>query len=166
MFETNLTFRLDELEMQLVSPGGDTLTPSQGGLLSLPLERENHIAFIGQSLSIAAIRSATLALSLIINLIWIDWLLRTARSDEIGLIDARFRNYLVPVHSGELTSGPIFDVETITALARVADHNGTPILRGEAGSYYVVDGTRVYRYSVTAVDTSSAEVQTNGRRRP
>ena len=47
VFETNLTFRLDELEMQLVSPGGDTLTPSQGGLLSLPLERENHIAFIG-----------------------------------------------------------------------------------------------------------------------
>lgn len=159
VFATNLVFRLDELEMQLVEPGGDTLTPSQGGLLSLPLERENRIAFVGQSLSIAALRAVTLALSLMINVMWIEWLLRTARGDETSLIDARYRSYLVPVRTAELTSGLIFDVETITALARVADHTGAPILRGEGGAYYVVDGTRIYRYSVVAIETSFAEVQ-------
>lgn len=148
VFATSLVFRLDELEMQLVAPERDTLTPTQGGLLSVPLTRDNHIAFVGQSLSIAALRAATLALALIVNVLWIDWLFRIARSNEASLIDSRYRSYLVRVRTPELTSALTFDVETITALARLADHTGAPILREDGGAYYVVDGRSVYRYSV------------------
>ncbi len=157
VFAAKLEFKLDDLEMYLAVPGGDTLAPSQGGLLSVPLERDNNIDVLGQSLSVAAIRAVALALTLIIAALWIDWLLRAARGDETSLIERRYRNYLLPVRTAELTSGLIIDVESINALARIADHTGAPILHRDGGVYHVVDGTRVYRYIVTAIEASHIE---------
>jgi signal peptidase I len=159
VFAAILEFKLDDLEMYLAAPGGDALTPSQGGLLSVPLERANHIDILGQSLSIAGVRAVAMALTLIIAALWIGWLLRTARGDETSLIERRYRGYLLPVRTAELTSGLIIDVESINALARIADHTGAPILHGDGDEYHVIDGTRVYRYKVTAIDAGHPEAR-------
>jgi signal peptidase I len=158
VFATSLEFKLDDLEMHLATPGGTALTPTQGGLLSIPVERENTITLLGQSASVAAVRAAALALALITFAVWIDWLVRAARSDESSLIERRYRTYLLPVRTGMPASELVIDVESITALARIADHTGAPMLHGEPGVYHVVDGTRVYRYQVAALEAVHAEV--------
>ncbi|MEY2447668.1 MAG: hypothetical protein QOH79_1144, partial [Acidimicrobiaceae bacterium] len=70
VFAANLEFKLDATEMHLATPGGNALTPSQGGLLSLPRQVENHFDFLGQSPSIAAVRALALAFILIIVALW------------------------------------------------------------------------------------------------
>ena len=144
------------------SPEVTLLTPSQGGLLSLPIERANHIDLLGQSLSVAAMRAVTLALSLLVAALWLDTMVRSARADETSRIDRRYRNYLLPVRTTELTSGLTIDVGSITALARIADHTGAPMLRGDGGVYHVVDGTRVYRYAVSALATEPSDPDSDG----
>lgn len=156
-FAASLEFTLDDLEMRLTAPEGDTLTPSQGGLLSSPVDRPGEIRVLGQSLSVAALRALALALALIIAALWIDSLYQTSRADEAGLIERRYRNYLLPVRTAQLTAGVVIDVETVAALARIADHTGAPILRVEDGGYYVIDGTRAYRYTVDRVGTGPME---------
>jgi hypothetical protein len=158
LFAPTLEFKLDATEMHLAAPEGDALTPSQGGLLSVPRTAENHFDLLGQSPSIAAVRAAALAFALIVAALWLDMLLRAARSDETSLIERRYRNYVLPVRADELTSEVVIDVESIAALARIADHTGAPMLRGGAGAYHVVDGTRLYRYQVLAIDESHADV--------
>ena len=158
VFATSLEFKLDDLEMYLATPGGTALTPTQGGLLSLPVKRENTITALGQSASVAAVRAAALALALITFAVWIDWLVRAARSDESSLIERRYRTYLLPVRTGMPASDLVIDVESIAALARIADHSGAPMLHGEPGVYHVVDGARVYRYRVAALEAVHAEV--------
>ena len=158
VFATALEFKLDDLEMHLATPGGTALTPSQGGLLSLPVERENTITVLGQSASVAAARAAALALILITLAVWIDWFVRAARSDESSLIERRYRTYLLPVRTGMPASDLVIDVESIAALARIADHTGAPMLHGEPGVYHVVDGARLYRYRVAALDAVHVEV--------
>jgi hypothetical protein len=153
VFAPNLEFRLDSTQMHLAAPGGNALTPSQGGLLSLPRTTANHIDIFGQSLSIAAFRAAALAFFVVIAALVLDTLLRTAKADETSLIERRYKNYLLPIRSAELTAGLVIDVDSITALARVADHAGAPMLQGGAGAYHVVDGTRVYRYRVPVIDS-------------
>lgn len=149
VFEAALAFELTDLEMHLSSPGGDTLTPSQGGLLSLPVQRLNHLVILGQSLSIAALRAVALGLLLLLAAVWVDWLIRARRGDEQSLIERRYRSYLLPVHAGPVWSGPVVDVVSIAALARLADHADAPMLRGDDGTYQVIDGSRVYRYTST-----------------
>jgi hypothetical protein len=110
-------------------------------------------------LSIAALRAASLAFSLIVAALWLDTLLRAARSDETSRIERRYKNYVLPVRAAELTSELVIEVESIAALARIADHTGAPMLRRGAGAYHVVDGTRVYRYQVLALDASHTDAQ-------
>jgi hypothetical protein len=160
LFATSLEFKLDDLEMHLATPGGQALTPSQGGLISVPVERENHITLLGQSASVAAARAAALALALITLAVWVDWLVRAAKSDESSLIERRYRTYLLPVRTGAPMAELVIDVESIAALARIADHSGAPMLHGEPGVYHVVDGARVYRYRVAALEAAHAEVAT------
>ena len=157
VFATNLEFKLDATEMHLAAPGGSALTPSQGGLLSVPRQAENQLNVLGQSLSIAALRAIAIAFALIVAAVWVDTLLRTARADESSLIERRYRNYLLPVRAAELTSELVIDVESIAALARIADHTGAPMLRPRAGAYHVVDGSRVYRYRILAIDVTPTE---------
>ncbi|MEY2426972.1 MAG: hypothetical protein QOI61_2544 [Actinomycetota bacterium] len=156
-FATNLEFKLDATEMHLATPGGAALTPSQGGLISIPRDVENTLDVLGQSFSIAAVRAVALAFILLVVGFWVDMLLRARRADEASLIERRYRNYLLPVRSSELSSEVVIDVDSITALARIADHTGAPMLHGQAGAYHVVDGTRVYRYRVVAIDVPSSE---------
>jgi hypothetical protein len=157
LFSPTLEFKLDADEMHLATPGGNTLTPSQGGLLSLPTQRQNDVSLLGQSLSIALLRAIALGLTLLVAALWIDSLVRMARADESTLIERRYRNYLLPVRAAELATGLVIDVESIAALARLADHTGAPMLRGAGGAYYVVDGNRVYRYSVIAIEAHHVE---------
>jgi hypothetical protein len=159
LFAPDLEFRLNDTEMDLATPGGNALTPSQGGLLTLPRTSANHFEILGQSLSIAAARAASLAFALLIAALWLDTFLRTAQSDETSLIERRYRNYVLPVRAKELTSELVIDVESIAALARIADHTGGPMLRhGDDDAYYVVEGPRVYRYRVLALDAVHTDV--------
>jgi hypothetical protein len=157
VFAASLEFTFDDLEMHLATPGASALTPSQGGLLSVPVERENHVALLGQAPSVAAVRAVAIGLLLLMAALWIDWLIRSARSDEPTLIQRRYRTYLLPVRSAELTSGFVIDVESISALARIADHTGAPMLHTDSGVYNVIDGDRVYRYSVAAIEVAHAK---------
>jgi signal peptidase I len=155
-FVAPLEFKVDATSMHLATPGGNALTPSQGGLLSLPRQAENHFDLLGQSFSIAMVRAVALALILIVAALWVDMLVRASRADETSLIERRYRNYLLPVLA-EPASEMAIDVDSITALARIADHSGAPMLQGRPGVYHVVDGPRVYRYRVVAIDVPSSE---------
>ena len=157
-FAATLPFVVDDREMRLVAPGRDALTPSRGGLLTLPLESENRIDVLGHPLSISAIRVVAVGLMLIVAASWIDWLLWAAHCDETRLIERRYRNYLMPVRGAELTSGHIIDVEQMTGLVRVADFTGSPILKGN-GSYHVVDGTQVYTVAPAVVGDREASAE-------
>lgn len=155
-FAATLSFTLDALEMHLAAPSGDALTPSKGGLLGVPTERENHIELLGQSPSVAGARAVAIALALVLGALWCDWMWRTSRSDERSLIQRRYRTYLLPVRAPELTSGIVIDVETMAGLARIADHAGAPVLQSDGGVYGVVDGDRLYRYRALTLETSCA----------
>ncbi|MEY2450014.1 MAG: hypothetical protein QOH79_3490, partial [Acidimicrobiaceae bacterium] len=74
-----------------------------------------------------------------------------------SLIERRYRNYLLPVRA-EPASETVIDVDSITALARIADHTGAPMLQGRAGAYLVVDGARVYRYEVLALHAAGRQL--------
>ena len=157
-FEATLPFVLDDHEMRLVAPGHNTLTPSRGGLLSVPLDGVNHVTVLGRPLSVSALRVVAVGLMLIVVASWIDWMLWAATCDEASLIERRYRNYLMPVRGTELTSGNVIDVEKMTGLVRVADFTGSPIL-SSAGSYHVADGTQVYRYTVAGPVVSHPEAR-------
>ena len=157
VFAPNLEFKLDDTEMHLATPGGSALTPSQGGLLSLPREVESHFEVLGLSVTIAALRAVVLALVLIVAAVWLDTLVRAGRADETSLIERRYRNYLLPVRAGDALGEMVIDVDSITSLARIADHTGAPMLHARAGAYHVVDGTRVYRYRVVAIEASALD---------
>lgn len=148
-FEATLDFKLDDLEMQLATPGADVLTPVQGGLLSRPVQSPNEATVLGVTMSIAALRGVSVAIALVVAALWLGWLARVLRGDEPGSIDRRYRSYLLPVHGAELSHGHRVVADSIGALARIADHAGAPILKSDSGVYYVVDGGLVYSYGET-----------------
>ena len=159
-FAPSLDFRLDELEMYLVEPGQDALNPVQGGLITTEVERRGEVRVLGQSISTGALRAGSLGLLVILLALLAESVHGSMRSrDESKLIQRRYRNYLLPLRSIELTQSAIVDVESIAALARLADHTAGPILSAGPGSeaYYVVDGPRVYRYrAAVALDVAEA----------
>ncbi len=154
-FAASLSFNLDDTAMYLDAPGPDALAPAQGGLLSIATTVENDLRVLGRSLPVPALRLAAAAVALIIAALWLDWLRRARRDAETDLIERRYRHYLLPVSSDVPSLQPAIDVESMADLARLADHAAAPILRGANGSYDVVDGARLYRYTVaesTAAD--------------
>ena len=153
-FVSKLEFDLSELEMYLSTPGPETMQPIQGGLLTTAVERRGTVGLLAFSVPVSALRAGSLGLLVVLGALLAESVLRSLRAnDESTLIERRYRNYLLPLRSMELTEAAIVDVESIAALARLADHTAGPILSAGAGTgaYYVVDGPRVYRYRATTV---------------
>ena len=164
VFSPALDFELEELEMHLATPGQDAMNPVQGGLLTTSIESPGEVRLLGQSLSTGMLRAGSLGLAVIVAALLLESVVGSVRNrDESKLIQKRYRSYLLPLRSIELTDAAIVDVESIAALARIADHTAGPILSAGPGgdAYYVVDGPRVYRYGVTAaIDATVVEPPT------
>ena len=153
-FVSKLEFELSDLEMHLAAPGADTLQPVQGGLVTTSLERAGSVRVLGQTIPVSALRAGSLGFLVVLGALLAESVARSFRTkDESLLIERRYRNYLLPLRSMEIAETAVVDVESIAALARLADHTAGPILSGGpgSGSYYVVDGPRVYRYRATPV---------------
>ena len=153
-FVSKLEFELNDLEMHLAAPGPETMQPIQGGLLTTDVEERGTVGLLALSIPISALRAGSLALLVVVGALLAESVARSVRTnDESLLIERRYRNYLLPLRSMELSEAAIVDVDSIAALARLADHTAGPILSAGpgTGAYYVVDGPRVYRYRATTV---------------
>lgn len=146
VFTSKLEFNLDEREMYLADTRS-ALTSSAGGLLSIASTRPRSLALLGRDIPVPSVRIAALAIAAIVLGLWTEWLIRSLRGDETGLIDRRYRAQLLPVRSSEPAPVPIVEVERMADLARMADQVGAPILRRLDGCYDVAAGLTTYRYT-------------------
>jgi signal peptidase I len=153
-FVSKLEFDLSDLEMHLSAPGPETMQPIQGGLITTAVERRGTVDVLAASIPVSAFRAGSLAALVVVGALLAESVARSMRTkDESLLIERRYRNYLLPLRAMELSEATVVDVDSIAALARLADHTAGPILRAGPGSgvYYVVDGPRVYRYRAARV---------------
>ena len=165
-FDPALEFQLEELEMRLAVPSEESLRPTEGGLLTTVVQRPGEVKLLGKSMSTGMLRGGAVGTLILLAALVGEAVLGSSRhGDEARLIQRRYRNYLLPLRSMELSESTIVDVESIAALARVADHTSGPILSAGPGSdsYYVVDGPRVFRYrtspAIGAVDVAAVDVE-------
>ncbi|MGZ8635776.1 MAG: signal peptidase I [Actinomycetota bacterium] len=162
-FGPELRFFLDRLQLQLepegASPIGeevvDPLNPVAGGLLKAEVTSPRTFSLLGTEVGLEPLRTAA-AVVLGVALLGLALLgirrLRSSRRGEPALIEARYGQWLVPVHAGGgASAGKSVQVESFDSLVRLATHYGHIVLH-QAGdgfhAYSVEESGVTYRYLV------------------
>jgi signal peptidase I len=164
-FAPELRFFLDPLQLQLEPAGAapigeevvDPLHPAAGGLLKTRVTEPRTFSVFGTELGLEPLRTGAAALlgACLLGLAVIGLLrLRSARRGEPARIEARYGQWLVPVHAGPgSVVGKTVQVESFDSLVRLATHYGHVVLheRGDGfDAYAVEEGGVTYRYVVAA----------------
>ncbi len=163
-FVPQLRFMLDPLELQLEPAGSapvgqevaDPIHPASGGLLKVTAQEPRSFSVFGLDLRLAPLRAAALALFAISAAGWLWVALRrriSARHGEAAGIEARYGQFLVPVHAGAGSATErTVQVDTFDALIRLANHYGHVVLHEEGAgfhAYSVEEDGVTYRYLVS-----------------
>jgi hypothetical protein len=164
-FSPRLTFRLDQLQLQLVQGSGNTtdaLRPSKQGLLKRARSVPNTISLLGLTLAIAPTRwlaLSGLALGLAGALALGLPMLRVGQADEATRIRLKFGALLVATQAMTLKADDrVIDVATIDDLAKLAERESRMILcqsSDNAHRYFVQDGDVTYRYQIADLDNTA-----------
>jgi hypothetical protein len=162
-FAPELRFFLDELQLQLEPPGSaplgeevvDPVHPGSGGLLKTTTREPRTFSFLGFDLGIVPLRAvALIVLLLSAGGLAAIFLVRriSARSGEAAAIEARYGQFLVPVHAGApAPRGRMVQVESFDSLLRLANHYGHVVLHEEGDgfhAYSIEENGVTYRYLV------------------
>lgn len=166
-FSPPLDFVLSDGELSLVSasstpgPAGTSapsypeLTADRSGSVGIPVRVPARMAILGRSVGVTAARRVGLGgllLALAAAAVGGVWVARRRRLDEPARIRATYGHDLVTVCASPATHAPlVVDVETFSALARVAERYECVILEhahGAGHAYYVESGATVYRYGL------------------
>jgi hypothetical protein len=160
-FEPRLGFLLDDLQLQLApdasvvagEDAADPLEPATGGLLEVSRTVPRTIGVLGAELRLEPLRSVglvLLGLGIVGLLVALARRLRAARRGEPALIEARYGQWLVPIHTnGGCAPDRVVEVESFESLLRLADHYGHVVLhdlREDGHTYVVEEGGVTYRY--------------------
>jgi len=161
VFEPRLGFLLDDFQLQM-EPGSpalpgerpaDPLEPAAGGLIKVSREVPRTLGALGAELGLEPLRAVAAVLALLGGaglLVAFVRRLRAARRGEPALIEARFGQWLVQVHTnGGYSPQKVVEVESFESLLRLANHYGHMVLHDlrEDGHVYVVEeGGVTYRY--------------------
>jgi signal peptidase I len=164
-FAPALALDLDGLRLQIARPA-DGAPPN--GLVrakSTPASRSERLALGAFGLRVPVARARLLALAiagggLVVGLVGGLLLLLGRRGDEVGAIERRYGDMIVPIAAGGRPAGVERQVTTIDALARLAERYERLILheqRNGQHSFLVEEGGLVYRY-----DAGLEPASTNG----
>jgi signal peptidase I len=151
-FAPALLFELDDLRLQpsLDGEGVGPLAPRETGSGTAVVPATLSLGRI--SLEVAAARRVALAgLALALLAAGVALVARRRGGGDDG--SRRYEHLIVPVASRRVEERTVTDLESLDALARVAEHAGRLILRLEDGrgrAYLVEDGGSVYRYRTEA----------------
>jgi signal peptidase I len=161
-FSPRLTFRLDQLQLQLLQGSGttaDALRPSKQGLLKRARTVPNTISLLGLTFAIAPARwlaLSGLALGLAGALAVGLPMLRAGQADEATRIRLKYGALLVAAQAMTFKADDrVIDVATIEDLAKLAERESRMILhehRDKADRYFVQDGDVTYRYQIVDLD--------------
>lgn len=169
-FAPELRFFLDPLQLQLEPAGAapigeevvDPLHPVAGGLLKTRVTEPRTFPLFGTELGLEPLRTAAAAL-LGVCLLGLAVVgvarLRSARRGEPARIEARYGQWLVPVHAGGGAAGKTVQVETFDSLVRLATHYGHVVLHevGDGFDAYSIEESGVtYRYLVASGSTNGS----------
>jgi signal peptidase I len=162
-FAPPLTFRLDELQMQIAGdtagPGeiSDPFKPVQTGHLSQSTQAANTILLLGWQLPVSSARWLAVAglVMAVVGGVGLGWLLiKTGQSSQISRIESKYGPLLVAVRNSDWleSGGQMIEVAAMEDLARLAEREGSMILhlaRGSSHDYFVQNGRVTYRYHHT-----------------
>jgi hypothetical protein len=154
VFAPTLDLQLDELVLALQNGSADKITPAKGGLLSATREVPSRVSFLMADLDVSALRRASLVLLLVGALVLIaehSRFRRDTEGDEAAMATA-LGITVVPVATVGTPDGNVCAVRTLQELVPIAQVFGLPVLQltDGSGSYVVLHGTTIYRYTPMA----------------
>ncbi|MDP9350461.1 MAG: signal peptidase I [Chloroflexota bacterium] len=165
-FAPRLDFRLDPLQLQLLSSAGEEgsaiLQPSQQGLMKRSRTEPNTISLPFLDLGVTTARWMSL-IGLVFSVVGLLVLglltLRTLRGGEPSRIQSRYARMLVDVHAASAgLGGHIVEVTQFEDLVKIAGKDGRMILHdtdGDTDRYYLQDGDVTYLYRADAGDSET-----------
>lgn len=163
-FESRLRFNVDTQQMQLsrgteepVVPSEEPITTSEGGRIEVASSVPARVEAGPLSLPVESARWAGIAglglCAIGLLIVGASWL-RAIRRDEATRIQAKYGSSLISARTPNLTKARVsVEVESIEALARLAERFDVPILHHDSGyeHRYVVDGgSTVYVYATSS----------------
>ncbi len=168
-FSPRLDFRLDPLQLQLLSSASadaNPFKPVEQGFVQRSRTEPNRISLPYLDLSVATARwLATLGLVLSVSGLLVLGLLalRALTGGEASRIRSRYARMLVDVHgTGAGSDARIMEVARFEDLARIAGKDGRMILHetdGDTDRYYLQEGDLTYVYRASATDDRVAVLE-------
>lgn len=167
-FAPRLRFRFDSAHMQLedvASSGSRTpaVHPEKQGSLELTERAANTLGLGSLRVEVSTARRIAMfggAIALAILVLVSLGRRASLRAGEPTRIRATYGHLLVPLAAEPEAAAPVIDVASISGLVRMAEAAGRPILDyNDAGehTYYVDDGTALYRYCGEGAEQPSDE---------
>lgn len=165
-FSPSLPFRFDAAQMQLegaASDGGATpgLRPQTSGSTDLPVSAVSTFGLGRLRVEVPAARTIALygvAIALTSLLALACMRLTGPRRGEPARIRAAYGHILIPLAAAPEGGAPTIEIASIGGLAQLARSAGRPLLAYDDGygrhTYYVDDGTALYRYETASVEPS------------
>lgn len=153
-FSPKISFKVDSNQLTLAQADSELklLSPSTAGALPHSVVKPEQLALLWLKLGVAQARMIGLVAAgtlLIATLLLALPLLRLWQQNERSRIQLRYGALLVDGTAAE-TLNQVISVDSIAALARLAERHGTLIVRDEHGGgqrYLVIDGVTAYVYT-------------------